>query len=329
MALPTKELTWQYLNNQFVAAQGTILATNRRFVRNIFGTGGGDGTIYTFGSNPPTVRYSCDSVVAGAAGDGVNRWDADTDLVWAAAASAHSWIVLRYSQIGATFDLLISCESTNSNLVVATSLVGFSGGTTTARPTAADEQIHATTSTGLLLNSELAVGYRFHMQQSSDGKSFRLVMYSSSALKSVFMLGVPKNPVSGWTTPAWGYAGAGTQCLDYTVLVTPGVAGIQSRAPGVNMLMFMTAEFFGNSALPLQAVFTAGNQLDGAALPLSPLGLASTTVSAIGRHGVIYDLWLGLTTSGNGDTYPDDATRLFVTHGDMVFPNNGDIILLV
>jgi hypothetical protein len=54
---------------------------------------------------------------------------------------------------------------------------------------------------------------------------------------------------------------------------------------------------------------------------LFAIGIASNTSTASGRHGVVYDLWWGINSYANGDTYPGDASRQFVQLGDLIVPN--------
>lgn len=112
------------------------------------------GTTGTSGAPPVgaawSMYYSCDSVTAGTANDGVDRWGGGTfdatKLVRAAAGSAHSWAVLKSSgsicaALASTpFYLIIDWGTgadTTFNFLI--SKAAPTGGTTTARPTATDE----------------------------------------------------------------------------------------------------------------------------------------------------------------------------------------------
>ena len=64
---------WQFDLGNTVAYGGTAIATNRALLRALV-----NGLLAIPGVS---VYRSCDAASAGADGDGVNRWDSDTDLV--------------------------------------------------------------------------------------------------------------------------------------------------------------------------------------------------------------------------------------------------------
>jgi hypothetical protein len=266
-----------------------------------------------------TVRYSCDSVTAGSAGDGVDRWSSDGALVWNNAGSAHSWIVLRQTGIATNFELCISLEPASgpgSGYTIAVSpSAGFTGGSTTARPTATDEHVTARTST---LQTATDSTYRLHSLMSADGKSIYIFVYTGTVLQHVIMLGAPKQSVTGWTNPSWFYFNSGSTALDFNPLAVTASSLQRGRAAGVTMSMYFTGEGVSNGML--MAGFTGQNDLSLES-PLFPIGLASNTATASGRHGVVYDLWWGLSNYAQGDTYPGDASRQFMQVGDVVVPN--------
>src|SRR5947209_5087453 len=105
-ALPAPSLTWQQSLNNVQLASGTALTDHRTILLGI------KNALIGFGTNPCTVKGSCHSTVAGL--DAVDRWSAIANLVWAAAASAHSWIVLEqggiYTSGGSKTQILLSCE---------------------------------------------------------------------------------------------------------------------------------------------------------------------------------------------------------------------------
>jgi len=108
------------------------------------------GTTGTSGAPPVGSRWvmdhSCDSVVAGTGGDGVNRWGAtfdDTKLVVSASgATAKSWAVLSspvaLTALGVPFYLTIGMQGGASGFYMAISKTLPSGGTVNVIPTATD-----------------------------------------------------------------------------------------------------------------------------------------------------------------------------------------------
>lgn len=116
---------------------------------------GGDAKVGTT-RNPGslwTVRYSCDSVTAGVAGDGVDKWVTPDNVVQGNATAAHSWIVLRSPETWGPnnnqfCEMLINYAPASTSTASTTARFGtiyysfgtaFSGGTTTSRPTSAVE----------------------------------------------------------------------------------------------------------------------------------------------------------------------------------------------
>jgi hypothetical protein len=325
MALPTADKTWQYNVNQAMPATGVALTEARTMLKAIV------TSMLGFGTLPWTCRYSCSSTVAGAAGDGVNRWSAITDLVWANAGSAHSWIVLRQTGVGTTFEILISLENAQASGAVVTIYMSpsaaFTGGTTTARPTATDEvSIAANIGWGTVSGS---ASYRLHCMQSTDGQSTIIIIQTSNVTTAFWMFAKPKTPVTGWSNPCVGLMHA----VPNTSASAASVAGLFTGATfcaarGVSsMALYLSGEAFGGSAPQLAtAQLVSANDLSSE-YPLMPVGLVSITASNRGRHGVVFDLWWGLASNGEGDTYPNDATRTFAQIGDLVVKWDGSTML--
>src|SRR4051812_42695947 len=123
MALPSLTKTWNFLVNALIPATGSSLNDNRTLLKSIKDALKGSGTWTdsagaNLGGAPAgawTTRYWWDSVTAGTAGDGVDRWGAIGNLVWANAGSAHSWYALRQTGIATNFEVLFSCENANGN----------------------------------------------------------------------------------------------------------------------------------------------------------------------------------------------------------------------
>lgn len=92
-----------------------------------------------------TVKGSSNSVSVSLVG--VNHIAARTNLVWAAAGAAHSWIWLEKGSMQIVIDCI---NATNTNIVIAASrlAVPFTGGTVNDRPTSTEEFLWNTTTTG-------------------------------------------------------------------------------------------------------------------------------------------------------------------------------------
>lgn len=159
---PNHSRRWDYDLGNTVAYGGTAIATNRALWRAIVA-----GLLAIPGVS---VYRSCDAVAAGADGDGVNRWDADADLVWANAGTAHSWIVLQVPLYAASTDaapfLIIdmvgaSASGSTGRMWVTDGDGGFVGGTTLARPTTTNE-VEIGIGTTLLPTAPTS-GYAWHL----------------------------------------------------------------------------------------------------------------------------------------------------------------------
>jgi hypothetical protein len=73
-----------------------------------------------------------------------------------------------------------------------------------------------------------------------------------------------------------------------------------------NFTMKCTSE--GDSAALAAVTLTSANDFDSA-YDLFPIGFYSTTASHRGRHGTLFDAYLGNSTVADGDTYPNDAAN--------------------
>lgn len=330
MALPTPDKTWQFNVNQVLADQGTLLASARRMMRTI------KNSMVGFGSSPWTVRYSCNSSVAGSAGDGVDRWTADTDLVWS--ATTRSWIVLRQTGIATNYEICIDLNfsSAQTCTVMCSPSAGFTGGTTSARPTATDEYQINVNSNGWGVNSGNTSNLSaLHVMQSSDGQVTYVIVMQDNVAQAFWIMARPKNPVSGWSNPSVSMvfvaspnSGTPTEAFMHTQHFAPANAYARGRGPSSVMSIFFTSEghitqLLCNSLSGLNAP----NDLSGE-YPMFPVGFASRTTAHRGRHGQLFDLWLGLEITNHGDTYPNDTSRQFVQIGDLIFPWNGSVPLI-
>ena len=315
MTVPTNQKTWPttYLN-QAVAAQGSADATSKLLIRTL------KNSLIGFASNPWTVRGSSNSVAAGM--DQVDRWSANSNLVWNSEGSAHSWIVLRQTGIATNFELCINCTSTAPGFGCFISpSAGFTVGSTTARPTATDSitlQADNTVWAGADAAHVLSVFV------SSDGQCTRVFCFRAGSNNGFIILDKADNPVSGWGNPCVAYC-VGTQTGECVTAANLGSlsAGAQGRgaAGGIRLAMTAEATLGSPSSLPaLAGVGDAANDYDSN-WPFFPIGLVSTTVSNKGRHGSLFDAWVKPSGVSNGDTFPNDVNdRRFFAVGQFLHP---------
>lgn len=322
MALPTLVKTWQFNVNNQVTTQATALITNQTQLLAI------KNALIGFATNPWAVRYSCDSTVAGTAGDGVDRWASIANLVWAAAGTAHSWIILRQTGIATNYDLCIALEPTSgggSTLVIVVSpSAGFTGGTTTARPTATDEIAFAPFAWANSSNSSA----RWSVMQSTDGQCTRVMTAWSAAPQTFLMFDKPTNTSVGWSNPSVTAVVNNTGMTAYN-LVGGVTTNFKMRALSITGTQaYLTAEGVASNTIPTDIVFgNIANEIDGT-WAMCPVGIVCTTSGIRGRHGTIQDLWLGSAARSSGDRYPASGTGLFAQFLGVILPWNGGPVSL-
>lgn len=317
MALPVVTKTWQFNVNNSIPAQGSNLLTMRRVMRLLV------NALVGFALAPWTVRGSSDSVAA--AMDATNRWVADTNLVWAG-AGVHSWIVLRQTGISATFEVCIDLfSSTPGNATILVSTVGFTGGTTSARPTATDE---VALITGQQWCDNLDIGHVLDVWQSTDGQCTRVAILSQSTnLVGFFLFDRPLDPVTGWTNP-WVATVRGIASGACFTLATHYAQAACNGRRTTTMSLYLTAEAYNSSAVPLTtAIGNVVNEISNE-WDLPAMGIVCITSGNRGRHGGLADIWWKPEGIAHGDTGPNDISRQFLALGGMFLPWNGTVAVL-
>jgi hypothetical protein len=330
LSLPTLAKTWQFDINKTIAATGTIAGTNSALLLSL------KNSLKGFGSNPATVDHSCSSTVAGSPGDGVDRWATAANIVFASAGVAHSWMVLKFAGIASNFQVLISASTegngaySNVNWTVsmfASRSVGFTGGTTTARPTASDEQEIGRYGSGTKWNANSGISdstMRLHVMMSTDGASARALFCASGKVWSAFLLETA-SPTATWSPPwharltntplgAWPQSAVAANFYAYD-----GAAYINSTATA----MALTGEARGPSSFgPTSTEFGTMSNDATSEWPIWPVGLVAQTTGARGRWGTAIDLWWGSSAVSDGDTY-DTSSKTFAQFAGLIVPWDG------
>ncbi len=332
MPLPTLDKTWQFATRNFYTT-GVQLDDLRSVLRWM------KDQLKGFGLGAWTVDYSCDGVTAGVLADGVDRWDADTDLVFAAAGVAHSWIVLKQAGIAASFRLLldlgVSTDARDINLYFSYT-AGFTGGTTTARPTATDEVLIPTFTndnwiSGGTTNMLLAVA------MSTDGQCTRFWQSQNAVTSGLWILDKPKNPPAGWAEPFVGFVcppSNTTHAVSPTDLNGSNPGKLRARHGSLTLNVGVSPDgWLGVGPYTLHEHIVSDNDITAVAAPpgerfLEPASIASDTPGGRGCLGVLFDLWLHPhgTAAGVamfGSTYPDDLGYDLIALGTLVHPWNG------
>lgn len=337
MSLPTLSKSWQFSINRTIAKVGTSWTpTTADLLFQI------KDALVGFGSSPWVVDYSCDGATAGSAGDGVDRWASNADVVVSTAlTTAHSWMVLKQTGAGAgNVQILLNASASSGgtltygiNLMTVVSWnAGFTGGTTTSRPTATDETVLIDSKgypgLGGLENNNPRQCF-LHAMQSTDGDCTRIVVMSEStaiwllcvetpALRSVSI----SNPVLALSAAlvsynAWPQAGWAAQSL-----CTVANANVKMRISGTTYDMWCTMEGDASGLMHNRANVGANANDITSEWPLFPIGFACNTAGARGIIGSMQDMWFGSSAVPNGDTY--DATSLSLAQfGQVVLPWDG------
>lgn len=310
MALPVNEKTWQHVVNQVAAADDNTMLLAIKNAMKAMALGGW------------TVWGSSDSVACGN-NDGVDRWLAVGNLVHA--AGAHSWIVLKQPGIHANFQVCIDLVNVTTyyGAVVVSPTLGFvlTPGTTSARPTAADEVVLVNGSTYLWGTTYPKV---WHLQVSEDGECTRLLIFQGNNAQCVAMFEKPKSPLAAWAVPAvFRWKGSASNICSFAEFSdAAGWYGYQ----GGSFTLYTTAEGYIDGTLGEK--LTVPDDWTGE-WPMLSLGLAGGTAPHRGRKGQLYDMWFGSTGMGaNVDAFPGDGSRTFACFkGCLILPWDGSVPL--
>jgi len=337
MASPSETKTWETSFNNSVLADSTqggnaFFSARKRLlgIKNLLTDSG------TF-STPWIVTDSTNSVDAPVGSD---QWDDEGDLVWrddGTGAAARSWIRLKQAAISPTFEVLIICEEDSVNndgkqISVWTSQIGFSGGSTTSNPSAADQrQIRHSTNFGYWGSGGVNVTYnsQTHVWMSSDGECTRVLITINSNVTGFWIFDVPKNPATGWTSPYFaaiqGTSDVTTNMCTYSLFYDS--ANALSYFGGQNVSLYFSGEGFGSAAAG-EHLPGRGNQLNDD-FSASDMGLHSLTSTFRGRQGEVFDLRWGFANSddGMGRYFPDDTSKTSIQLGDMIFPWDGTTVM--
>lgn len=292
--------------------------------------------------SPWTVVSSSNG--AGTAG-AADNWLTRTNLIWANAGVNHSWIVLKQTGLATNFQICLDLVGTERRAMnaFASNNVGFTGGTATARPTAADEfALCATTRYWLGQNSNAnSFTGKLVVLVSTDGQCTRVGAITANVNGNGYtstpfwFFDRVKNPVSltGWTYPVISHiANGNTSSTNQQAMTYAEFSNSLDAARPVTRLDSGTLNYFSLSSEVLslggqvvkflgESIMTA-NDFDGS-WPIMSVGITSDTVGVKGRLGELHDLWCTSNVLVSGDTFPDTGTKEFVVIGNLVFPWNG------
>ena len=326
MTLPVLDKTWQYNVNNILRTTGTALGDNQKLVRAI------KNAMIGFGLGAWTVRGSSNGASAWGL-DNVDRWAADVNLIWANAGTNHSWIVLKNTALGANVEVCIDLRSTTPSRidVVMSYAAPFAGGSLSARPTSAGDEIYLTqgATTGYAyhnLGDNVTFDCVWHVLHSTDGQATRIFVSKYDNTCAMWAnFDKVKNPASGWTVPVvgcWLDAGTSKNNGNPQFVALNDFAFQYGRQAATSITLYSTSE--GLYASMVGEERYSYNDISNE-WALTPVGLASETPNARGRHGTLYDLYWGSIYRQPGDTWPDDTSRQFIQVGHLVVPWNGTV----
>lgn len=338
MALPTPVKTWQYTVNQTLGPYANFTLQQQSLLFAL------KQSLVGFASSPWTVVSSCDSVSTSAS----DLWAAATNLVWSTqgdTGTVRSWIILKQTGVASNFQVLICCQSNgqlpaeHALLIAISPNAGFTGGSTTTRPSATDEQVLIVGSSGTSngnwvspTSTVQANRFVLHVTQSTDGSITRFQYWINSRHMNYVTFGKVADAPTASPVVYWGGTFPNTSGgLDdnskatYAKWNDTARLNVYYNATAYSAAGVCTSEGFITSMVGEQ--LTVANEIDST-WPISVMGVASTTVGLRGRLGRIPDCWWTSTGLADADTFPGDSSNQFVKFGHMVFPWNGSTPLV-
>ena len=334
MALPTKDKTYTYTRiNQAILAQGSNIATNRRYLRTLVESLIALGTWVCVASSDGAGGFDA---MTGPSTAQASRWTDDSKLVWNSPGSNHSWVILE--NIGAAvvgtagnpqikFDLKFSDGDGWTCLCGLSTTGAYTGGTATDAPTDVSEanvSLYSYYSDYLSFpgnqNSQL------HVWGSTDGEVTHIVGAAMGHIFQHAMYCKAKDPVAtNWPAPWLGLRHSGGSPNGVAVGSNTDEAYLMTHMgdPGTTGPMYFTGETIyrpgDGSRYPLWASNVADE--DTTEWPLCQVGLYSGFTGHRGRKGLLFDVYVGLRTTALGDTYVNGLGQMeWVQIGDIVLP---------
>lgn len=337
MALtPTK--TWEYSVNNVISAGPDIGDRNERLwllLKNLLTDTGGysivdeDGAA-TVVTSPWVVIASSNAVTA----DASDNWNAQSDIVGAAAGVAHSWIHLRqvdYFGAGDHLNLLL-CVENNSNCTLGRvsyvrGATGFNNdGTTTNRPTVEATKTEIVLKDGTTTSGDIKTS---DQMWGTDGTNAQAVLHyriSDDGQAGAWWLTVGGNTYSffGWQRDEEGPATEHTNDFWVWAAAKDAVTDVCIWASEFNV----TNPFWsldngdlvinGYVTIPVadasESLFTALNDTTDKMLAQMFL------VSGTNNYGLLTDVWWGSDANSAGDQSPATPPVVRSQFGHMVVP---------
>jgi hypothetical protein len=258
-------------------------------------------------------------------------WTAGTSIVSAAAGSNHSWIVLANSSICVGYQLCIDFSTTTNAprtcaWYLSTNGTGFTGGSLTARPTAADEAL-LNVYTGLWTAYSSGVVPSANVFSSSDAQNFAIFL-GPTTVRGMWLFGRATLPKTFWTKPGYAMVNSGTAVHGWFNAVTED--WMVTVVDGVPVTILLGTLMYGTTRA-LESATVAGATGDAGGLwPTFPVWLISNSSSYAGILGTVPDLWWlhSNATLALGDTFPASGTPQQVVIGNFGVGYDGSTLTL-
>lgn len=316
MALPTLSKTWQFNVNNVIGPQYDTKQCYDLMWITI------KNALKGFGTNPWAVKGSCNSSAAGM--DNVDRWSTVSDIVHA--TGAHSWIVLAQTGLGGTMPSIcidMVSATVGTGTIVVSPVAGFTGGTTTARPTATDEVVMVSNASMVAAVATPATFQSVvHVMQDTTGQNTRVIVMSGGTNVLFWAFEKLGDTHANFTnnysfTIANGATDAATRTNLYAATKT------QFRFGSANYAAYWTDEAYNAIALG-NGLNQVPNEISGG-WSMGQIGMLSIAAGARGRHGRYPDMYWGSAFHSNGVCFPNDTSRLWAVFGNVIVPWNGTV----
>lgn len=313
MTLPTPEKTWDFTYvNQDINTTGDVQSDFRRLCWKIK-----DACL----KNPLWAVKGSSNTTTGLM-DGADRWP--TTVVGGFSGydnQAHPWMVLRRTDV--QFEMLIDCYGNvygPSAASIAFSRAGFSG-SGGASPTATDKYT-VVSGAWTPLSTSVPWDISFHNAFSTDGHCQRIWIMYANAVSMFFSFERTKNAPAGLTNP---FAGCYVKGTPSYANLNDSTAYARTTSNDLLGTCYYATEGYVNGMLGER--LTVPNDISGE-YAISPISIVSETSNMRGILGNVYDMWFGISNAANGDGYPSDGSRAFMTLDDLVIPWNGSPLLM-
>lgn len=320
MALPTLESTWTHVNNTQLVYTTEANMTSQIFWRM---------TRALVACPGATVRFSNSNTGTSATVDGVDNLTtfASVQARTATETTANtSFIVVRLSGVGSTFDVCIAhCSSSASSISISMSVGGnfVPAATPTHHPTATDRMYAGSGTTfGLVALTNTATNRRFHYSYTAAGDQIRFMVTVETTL--VFQTLTEIGLCDGQYTASW----IGPQAhITHANTTGWGMtnSNIKTRV-GITLSFTPVAQYWGYMYGIIQV--TSATTENANELPIGTIHVS--LASGTGQFALLCrlkDIFCTSTAVVDGTYFPNPGTKTFIVMSDVVLPWDGSTLL--